>query len=486
MRSAFSTDRVRCACALLHGSRLPDALALSLLWAGAAAWIAHVQYDPFFWDTVQLGSKHAHFFYENGLRWRPLPTEIDSGHPPTFGYYLAWVWQLFGRTLPVSHWATFPFVAGAITLLYWMGKRMGQGPLSGLGLTLLAAADPLIASQSGLVGPDIAIAFFFLLAVEGAWSSRSWQVSLAVLGLCALSLRGMMTAVGLLAWRMYALWSTKRWNGKRAWSEIFVFLPGISFAVLFLYWHYRSTGWTGYHSGSPWASAFAPAGAMGILRNAVVVGWRWLDFGRIFEWIGFFWLLACGLDKRQLREHPHWIALLGTTAVFLLPSALFYQNLSAHRYFLPVFLSAHLLFWKGWCCASFSRKKRGLIVVLIGLFSGNWWRYPHGIAMGWDATLAHRFYHGLRQEVFEYIEKTRIPLECVGTAFPNYNCGKHLLLNDDQRMWAEFDPERNEYSLISNVFNDVSPQHRSYLRRFRKQLWRGERCGVWVELYGRP
>lgn len=50
--------------------------------------LATVKY-PFFWDTVQLASKHAHFFYETDFHSIILPNEIDSGHIPTLGIYLA-------------------------------------------------------------------------------------------------------------------------------------------------------------------------------------------------------------------------------------------------------------------------------------------------------------------------------------------------------------------------------------------------------------
>lgn len=104
--------------------------------------------------------------------------------------------------------------------------------------------------------------------------------------------------------------------------------------------------------------------------------------------------------------------------------------------------------------------------------------------MGWDATLAHRPYHALRAEAVHFLEKKGIPLERVGTAFPNRNTGEHLLLNGDRRLWAAFDPQANEYALISNVFNDVSPEDRAYLRQHRRLWWRGEQSGVWLELYG--
>ena len=33
---------------------------------------------PFFWDTLQLASRHAHFFYENGFSSLFLPNDMDS------------------------------------------------------------------------------------------------------------------------------------------------------------------------------------------------------------------------------------------------------------------------------------------------------------------------------------------------------------------------------------------------------------------------
>ncbi|MCS7035120.1 MAG: hypothetical protein RMJ33_10190 [Saprospiraceae bacterium] len=466
-------------------------LLLPALLAGAAAWTAEVQHDPFFWDTVQLGSKHAHFFYENGLRWAPLPETIDSGHPPMLGYYLAWVWGVFGKTLAVSHWAMFPFVAGAMAVLFCLGARMGGSRWYGAGLALLAASDPVLAAQSGLVGPDVVLVFFFLLAVWALWEERSWWAAVGVLGLCAVSLRGMMTAVALLAWQLCLWWrpglSAHRFALRLAdLSRCWAFLPGFALAGWFLLWHQQATGWTGFHAASPWASAFEPARGADLLRNIAIVGWRWADFGRVFEWAGLavLWLTLTGMNRwRAMRP---WLLLLVCVLLFLSPSALFYQNLSAHRYFLPGFVALHLLFWQGLCSVAWPNARRCALAaaVALGLASGNLWLYPHGIAMGWDATLAHRPYHALRTEALRFMEENAIPIERTGTAFPNRNTGEHLLLNNDRRLWAEWNPQTNEYALISNVFNDVSPEDRAYLRQHRRLLWRGQKGRVWMELYG--
>ncbi|MCS6929207.1 MAG: hypothetical protein NZM43_06900 [Saprospiraceae bacterium] len=487
-------------------------LLLPGLIAGAIVGVACVQHDPFFWDTVQLGSKHAHFFYENGLHWAPLPREIDSGHPPTLGYYLAWVWSVFGRSLPVSHWAMLPFVVGTVILLFRLGTCIGGKRWEGAGLVLLAAADPVLATQSSLVGPDIVLSCFFLLAVWALWTTRLGWAAIGVAGLCVVSLRGMMVAVALLAWQVYLLQRREAFicrqllepAGKPAEVEhptlprrlcqwlgsfcplIAVFAPGFALAGGFLLWHHQAVGWTGFHAASPWAPAFEPVRGTGLLRNVAILGWRWADFGRIFEWIGLIILFFALFKNRRALAGQPWLSLLSCTSLFLSPSAILYQNLSAHRYFLPIFLALHLFFWYCLKAVPCSEAKRLVLTgaVMIGLACGNLWIYPHGIAIGWDATLAHRPYHTLRAQALHFIEKNALPLAQIGTAFPNRNAGKHLLLNCDERMWAEFDPRTNKYCLISNVFNDVSPEDRTYLRQHKRLMWSAQKGGVWMELYG--
>ncbi|MEK7253678.1 MAG: hypothetical protein AAB316_02970, partial [Bacteroidota bacterium] len=84
-----------------------------------------VRNHPFFWDTIQLASKHAHFFYDTDFQSLILPENIDSGHPPAFGMYLALVWKIFGKTLTVSHFAMLPFLWGIVFFILKIGERLG-------------------------------------------------------------------------------------------------------------------------------------------------------------------------------------------------------------------------------------------------------------------------------------------------------------------------------------------------------------------------
>jgi hypothetical protein len=447
------------------------------------AFVWSVQHDPFFWDTVQLASKHAHFFYENGLRWAALPTDIDSGHPPALGFYLATVWHFLGKNLPASHWAMLPFLLLNAWLLYRLGRRLG-GEVWAFWLLPLALLDPVVLGQSALVSPDVALLSFLLLAIEGILGARTMFVALGILGLCAVSMRGMMTAAGLAAWATFLALQRAR-DLRSIVVAGLPFLPGFVLAAWFLCWHHDATGWVGFHAGSPWARAFERASGAVFLKNILVVGWRFVDFGRVAEWAILAWLLWRG---RAFWAKSPLLALFICLGIFLLPSALLYRNLSAHRYLLPLFAAFHLLVFQ-WIVQSppqfWGKIGAGGVLALlaVSLALGNLWIYPRGISMDWDSTLAHRPYHDLRAEAVAFLEEKKVDFQTVGSAFPNLNTGEHLLLNGDQRRFADKDFSHNRYIFASNIFNDFSESDYDILHRDWVLIWQKKRAGVWVEIY---
>lgn len=485
--------------------------------SAVAAFIWSVQHDPFFWDTVQLASKHAHHFYQNDLAWSPLPGEIDSGHPPFLGWYLAVAWSVFGKNLPVGHWAMMPFLLANVWLLYRLGLRLGE-PRWAWWLPLLALLDPVLAGQSALVSPDVMLTTWFLLAVEGILGKKRWFVAVAVVGLCTVSMRGMMTAAALAVWSL-GLDSLKldslKFGVRSLKSQVLAqlqtsnfklttFFPGFLLSAAFLCWHWHMTGWVGYHAGSPWAGAFVRAEGLGLLKNAAVLGWRWADFGRWAEWAVLIWLITSkrGVDRRLL-------SLLLLLTLFLTPSALLYTNLSAHRYFLPLFLTLHLVVFQG-IVSVVGRRLSAILpaeakvvgghsqpsairlnpatallpLLVVSLATGNLWVYPRGVSMDWDSTLAHLPYHAMRHEAVAFLEKKGVDFQTVGSAFPNLNTGEHLLLNGDERQFAPLNFEENRFVLASNVFNDINELDYRRLERDWVLLkkWQHQ-VGVWMVLY---
>ena len=441
-----------------------------------ALWIGAVQETPFFWDTVQLASKHAHFFYENHLKWAALPPAIDSGHPPFLGYYLAVVWSFFGKTLTVSHWAMYPFLVATTALILALGRRVAVHwrwwwlPVIWL--------DPVWSGQAALVSPDTILATGFLGAVWAARANKPVLLSTFMALLCIVSMRGMMTTAALSLWLLASARA-------RAGEIVFRVAPGAAVAALFLGWHYATTGWIGHFEGSSWAAAFERTDAAGVLRNAAVLVWRWTDQNRFTGWIFVGAAIYLTGWKAFYRRHRDGVWLLAATIIFLAPSALLYKNLSAHRYFLPVFLSLHLLIFelvvqkKG----SDFLKKSAFATWALLMAAGHFWIYPKGVSMDWDCTLAHLSYHPLREKAVAFMDQYHILQEQTGSAFPNLNTGEHLLLNGDYRQMQPLDLPRQPFVMVSNVFNDVDMPQYDTLQQFYTVKAQWEQAGVWIALW---
>ncbi|MCB0576985.1 MAG: hypothetical protein KDC61_20670, partial [Saprospiraceae bacterium] len=309
-------------------------------------------------------------------------------------------------------------------------------------------------------------------------------------------MRGMMTAAALFVWQVFVMRiNAQKITFREAVKLLFAFLPGFLWALWFLWWHHAATGWTGYHADSPWAPAFQKAEGVQMIRNMAVVAWRWLDFGRVFECGALlFLLLRYGFPKRADQSIARqYLALLVVLIVFLTPSAILYSNISAHRYFIPCFLALHfLVFLLLTSTTSSNRKSHAprfirifLTCLVLALASGNLWIYPRGISMGWDATLAHQPYYALREQAVAFLESENIPFASVGSAFPNLGTGEQLLLNGDQRHFAEKDFARNCYMFTSNIFNDFSENDFERLQNEWLLIRRFSRAGVWIEIYSR-
>ena len=436
----------------------------------------------FFWDTVQLGAKHATWYYEQQFSHFFLPVDIDSGHPPYFGMYLATWWLIAGKNLLVSHFAMLPFLLLIISCFYRIGEYLA--PKRGALLVLLVFADPVLAAQSILVSPDIALIAFFGLALYGVMSRRQLLLSLGILGLGMVSLRGMMIGLGIY---VFDLFLHRPKNFRLATQAILPYLPGGVAALLFLCFHYHYLGWIGYHADSPWAPSFERVGPTGIARNAAIVCWRLMDYGRIavFVLVGFLIYRAPPTVRQKSRSI---IVLIAALAFFLLPSVLLHRFLSAHRYLQPLSIALELLAFHLLFQSSLTSVKRVgplsfFSFTLVVLITGNLWIYPRGIAQGWDATLAHLPYYQLREELWDEVRRQGIPPEQIGTAFPEIG---PLHFRDPASSGPGFagkDLDRQEYIFYSNVMNDFSDEELAELQGSWQVWYRCQKNGIIVLLY---
>ena len=271
---------------------------LTLPFFALVAWVTWaVRGHFFFWDTVQLASQHAQFFYANNFSTFLLPDEMDSGHPPTFGFYLAIIWKTIGKTLTNSHLAMLPFLFGIVWQAWRVGERLlGEG--WAYLFLLLLVVNPAVASQCVLVSPDVVLIFFFLLALNGIFREKKILLSLAILGLAAVSMRGMMVVAALFLFQFLDGYNfmkvlnfrkvTRPMFGalskftKRIVSLMIPYLIGGLFALIFFIYHYMNKGWIGYYTGSSWAEAFQIVDFKGFIKNIILLVWRLADFGHLF------------------------------------------------------------------------------------------------------------------------------------------------------------------------------------------------------------
>lgn len=471
-------------------SRLREHRWLLIFWGLAvlATWL--VRHHVFFWDTIQLGSKHAHWYYENHFKYLLLPTEIDSGHPPVFGMYLASMWQVFGKSLIVSHFAILPFLFGMIYFLLQIGKYLVNKKLAPL-LLLLCVVDPTLAAQSLLVSPDVVLVCFFLMGLHAVFQDKNWLKTLAALGLALISMRGMMVVVVLFLFEISINFQNWRSLLRLLLQKIWHYVPAGLFGLAFLIWHYLQTGWIGYHPDSPWAPSFERVDMQGFIQNIAVLGWRMLEFGRVFVWITLVFIILQIRKYNKLNklwQHTQvrqMVLLFIISTLILTPSLLLHRGLSAQRYLLPIYLALTFLCFTLIFNYLQNKNIRNIIfgIIFLGLGTGNLWVYPDKISQGWDATLAHLPYYQLRDQMLKYIDNQNIPPETIGTAFPEIGAFKYKDLSDRTEGFAAKDLQTQDYILYSNIMNDFSDVEIDRLREEWEVVKRFENQGIKMILY---
>ena len=411
----------------------------------------------FFWDTYQLCGRQAWALFDNGLAHWILPQEIDSGHPPLFGFYHAALWKIFGANVIVSHLGMLPFLWGIVYYLFRIGNHLLDQSKS-VYLILFLLADPVFMGQAVLVSPDIVLLFFMLFCFFGVLKDHKFYIVVGALGLGLISMRGMMVLFAIIIFNL--LYNNKRLEPWKAISSIANYVPALVSVFFFLALHYIHTGWIGHHPESSWAGSFEIVDLKDLVKNIAVLGWRFLDFGRLVLLFSLMYLAYLFTLKVPDKKVIKLLIFLILLSIIICPVLLLHKGLVLHRYLLPIFLVMHILFWYLLMQSKLPMKmQKGLLMtVLASLFLGNLWVYPAKISQGWDATLGHIPYYHLRDNMIHYLDENNIALSDVGTAFPNIGDMRNFDPSDQREGFAEYDLSRNEYLFYSNVYNDFSDE----------------------------
>lgn len=420
---------------------------------------------PFFWDSIQFGSRHATFLWQSGWTW--LPQEIDSGNPPFLGWLIALAWQVFGQSLFIAHLVIWPFVLANMLLLARLGTYLA--PKDWAWLPLIMLANPVYAAQTTLTSPDVLLLTAILLVWVGRLRTSGWWMMAGAILMGLTSLRGGVILGGIALW-----WLVDRRHQPFLKWLLIGGMAGLSYHLA----HWWALGWAFLPGQSPWAGGFAWHGFTAIPRQVAILIWRLLDHGQLFLWAGLVYLVWRQPHRSSLYQAGAWLILF---LLMISPFFIFFDHLNMHRYLLPVGLAASALL-----VTSMKERRWLSVLVAAGLFSGNFWIYPDGVAKGWDATLAWLAYPQHREEVLDCMDTQGIPWDQTVSAFPNLGPEKEILLNGEKRSFLDrADGLDGRYVLYSNVFNDFSDEEIARLATWTVRC----RSGHWpvrVILYEHP
>lgn len=444
----------------------------------------------FFQDMVQLSSWHASWFYDNDFKYFFFPNDIDSGHPPLNGIMLAAWWSLFGKTLWASHLLTLIF---SMILIYQVQKlcvHFFEHQLAPL-VSLVLLLDPTLLSQSVIVSPDIILMTAFFLSVRAIYEHKPWMLVIGIIFLSLISTRGMLCTATIYFWGLYFKWleADKKFDLKKLFRYTLPFVPGVFLAFTFLIAHYITLGWIGHHDNMPWAPSFEKVDLKGVLKNMIVVIWRFVDFGRFIFALLFLYLIGT-LRHYKLRfsnKERSLFVLFGLLILSSSYSALLHRLLAGHRYFLPHFIVFALIVMILLRRRSAVPKFRlASYVVGLVLLCGNLIKYPESISVGWDASLAHLPFYSLRDQMMRYIEENKIDLNDVASEFGVDGDQHSIDLKAPKGRFISKEWQDKKYFIYTNISN-LPDEQRVTIQNplLYRSLYRSQQGAVTIELLER-
>nr|MBA3972302.1 hypothetical protein [Bacteroidota bacterium] len=376
---------------------------------------------PFFWDGTFFSALSVHF-YHNGFNGFIAPQANDTGGFPLFSTYLALMWKCFGKTLLVSHVAMLPFLFG-ITYEYFKLAKRFVSTRTILFTILLLMIEPVLITQSVLMGYDILITYFFLMALNVMYDNKNIIYCIAVVLLCMISVRGIMLSGALL---IIDITIRQRLN----FTIIKVYIPAVLFLTCWIFYHHAQTDWYIF---SPVRENNAEqfAGVTMMFRQLFYIVWKNLDLGRIALWIIFIFAAIYHVRKKTFPLMKDLILLLIVPLVVLSACMILIKNPIGHKYFLTTFLILNIA--AGYVIDRFEDKKiRNILFTLsaASLIAGNFVMYSQRYGNSWDSSLKIIPYFDLSKKMHEHIKSSNISPSEVATQFPLTSDSQFSYLTD--------------------------------------------------------
>lgn len=432
---------------------------------------------PFFWDGTFF-SEIAVNLFDKGLFHLIDTSHPDTGGFPLYSLYLAAAWKIFGKSLAVSHWVILPFLFGILVQYHQLCKRFLNPAVIPAALLLLIC-EPVFITQSILMGYDILMVYFFMLALNALLADRKILFSTALTLLCMSSIRGMMLGFSLL---LIDCFIYKKIN----FGMIKKYIPAAVIVMLWMFYHHRETGWFFFSPDRENTHEALLTGGM-MLKQIAYMTWKLIDFGRIT-----LWLFAVILGIYMYRKNKN-AELLSLFKIVLIPLIVLivcmapFGNPAGHKYFIAVFLVLNVA-----VCyllqALVNKQSRNILVFafLLSLISGNFILYPERYGNGWDSSLKVLPYFQLRNEMDAFIAAQKISPAEVGTQYPLIADKRFSHLTEESiqynNVWSG--PIGNyDYFLFTNVINTDIPEQVEKVKKEWVLLKHIESGQIYIELY---
>lgn len=420
----------------------------------ATALVGYCMGHPFYWDNIAQLAVPANWYYDTGFQSIFIPDHLATGHPTWLSMLIAGSWKWVGRELWVCHLFMWPAVAG---FLYQSWRFLAAVGISERKMQILIMGmimlDTTIMAQLSLITFEVFHLWLFIWAARLFIEKKTVALAVVLVGLSMVSMRAGLSVAGL-GMTFFILQKNDNFLLKRK-EWLLIFLPVILVMLLQYGTFYLEKGWVVHNTVSgKWASSSDTANLTGMMRNAGLMVWRLLDFGRVGIYIGMIGILLLRLRRGEWPDNTMsrlWWLIIGQALIFaivIIPS----QNAFGHRYLLPVMVPLTILCTYGvrflgrW-------KYPAWIFGAILLLSGHWWIYPEKIAQGWDATTLHWQYVRTMKMVHEDIRNRGIPPSEIGTFFPAYRSTADAWLDKKPIMYSRAEEYDKDYLLYSNAFN---------------------------------
>ncbi len=439
---------------------------------------------PFYWDNITL-SENACFHYDNSIYKIIPPTKSDFGNLTLYAYYLSVFWTIFGKSIFISHIAIIPIVIGVFQEIKKITLHFIKPEYLFL-IYLLLLLDPAISAQLILIGYDVFLLYFVLLAIRTLLEKKYLFYSICLLILSTISIRAIIYIFCLLLIHWMILIFIKKNNIKIL--DALVYLPALIFLVLFSTFHYEKTGWIFVNPDNIKHTSLNNISMA--LRQYGFIIWKIIDSGRIALWI---FVIVCGFvffKRRKISNECKKLLLLLIIPIVINGIVMvIISNPIGHKYFLQtyVFLSIIVVYFLQ-NIVSFKKRFLYFSIFIVFLVGGNFIVYPQKYGNAWDTSLKVLPYFKLEQKMRAFVVIKKINPKEIYTEFPLNSDFKYSYLQDDfsyNELVAD-DITSYKFVLWSNVLNVANLKPYELVQQNWKLIYSISSGQISFKLYKNP